>query len=438
MPLAAGQDLVHPHDALAQHVLGDTLQVDVERRVDVEGVRDAGQPRQLLRERLPDQVHEVGRLRLQGALHHLHGLAAHARGRRRRDEAGVGHRTQDDVPALAGPFRRVEGRPYGGRLDGPGNRGGLGERDVADVFPEEQARRFRDAVHGERATLPQVHVVQVELEDLVLRCLPFEDERHELLEQFPAPGPLSGCGLARERLGEEEIPGELLRQRAGALEVPALAAEVGDECSRHPHGIDPRVVIKSAILDGEDRLHHARRYRREWHLPPLLAAGAQERGKQRGVQGDAVGGRSARFDAPDAARRGGGAPGVAHARLLEEDAHGLAVAVAAAGDDGNRSGTDRELASLFDSRPLRVPQIVQPVDDLGRAERLTLAQFERARKHSRQHALPLSVEPRLDLPGEGHVVVAENRTQQDGWNGDRDGQVHGPAAPPPSRSGSPA
>ena len=60
------------------HVLRDALQVDVERRVDVERVGDAGQARQLLGERLADEVHEVRRLRLERALHHLHGLAAHA------------------------------------------------------------------------------------------------------------------------------------------------------------------------------------------------------------------------------------------------------------------------------------------------------------------------------------------------------------------------
>ena len=123
-------------------------------------------------------------------------------------------------------------------------------------------------------------------------------------------------------------------------------------------------------------------------------------------------GRSARFDGADAARRGGGAAGLPHARLLEEDAHGLAVTVAAAGDDGDGSGTDRELAGLLDSRALRVPEIVQPIDDLRGAERLALAQLQRSREHARQHALALAVEPRFDLTGEGHVVVAQNRRGQ--------------------------
>ena len=114
LALAARENLVDAHDPVAHDVLRDALQVDVERRVDVERVGHAGQVRQLLGERLADQVHEVRRLRLERALHHLHRLGAHAGGGVLRDEAGFRHRPQHDVATLARPLGRVERRPHGG------------------------------------------------------------------------------------------------------------------------------------------------------------------------------------------------------------------------------------------------------------------------------------------------------------------------------------
>ena len=293
-------------------------------------------------------------------------------------------------------------------------------------------------MHRERAALPEIHVVQVQLEDLVLRRLPFEDERHELLEQLPAPGPLARGGLAGECLGEEEVPRELLGERAGTLEVSALAAQVRDERARHPHRIDPWMIVETAVLDGEDRLHHAWRYRRERHLPALLAAGAHEGGEQRGIEGDAVGSRppaSIPLTRPGVVA----APTALRTRGCSKRMRTVwPLTVAAAGDDRNRPGTDGELASLLDARPLGISQIVQPIDDLCRAERLTLPQLERACEYPRQHPLPLSMKPRLNLPGEDYVVVAETQPQQDGRDGDCEREVLDPAAPPLSRSGSPA
>ena len=65
-------------------------------------------------------------------------------------------------------------------------RRGLGERDVADVLAEEDARGLADAVDLERPALAEHDVVQVELEDLVLREARLEDQRHELFLQLAA------------------------------------------------------------------------------------------------------------------------------------------------------------------------------------------------------------------------------------------------------------
>ena len=52
--------------------------------------------------------------------------------------------------------------------------------EVRDVLAEEDARRFGHAVDRERAALAEIDVVQIQLEDLVLRRAPLEHERHEL------------------------------------------------------------------------------------------------------------------------------------------------------------------------------------------------------------------------------------------------------------------
>ena len=203
-------------------------------------------------------------------------------------------------------------------------------------------------------------------------------------------------------------------------------------------GSTPGMLVEAPVLDREHRLHHARRNRGERHLPPLLAARAQEGGEERRVERDAVGGLAARLDRADAARRGGSAAGLSHARLFEHDAHGLRPwRLPPRGMTDNGAGADGELAGLLDAGPLRVAEIVQPVDDLGGAERLALAQLERPREDTRQHAFALAVQARVDLPREGHVVVAEDRRQHNRWQRERDDDVLHPAptlAPAGSRS----
>ena len=49
------------------------------------------------------------------------------------------------------------------------------------------------AVDAERATLPEVDLVQVQLENLVLRRLPLEHDGHELFLQLPRVIVLLAC-----------------------------------------------------------------------------------------------------------------------------------------------------------------------------------------------------------------------------------------------------
>ena len=97
------------------------------------------------------------------------------------------HLLQHDVASVACALRRRERRQVVRRVDHARDRRGLGEREVADVLAEEEARALGDAVDRERPALSEVHLVQVELEDLVLRRAPLEHERHELLGELAPP-----------------------------------------------------------------------------------------------------------------------------------------------------------------------------------------------------------------------------------------------------------
>ena len=69
---------------------------------------------------------------------------------------------------------------------------------------------------------------------------------------------------------------------------------------------------------------------------------------------DAIGAAAAAARCARASAAGG--------RLLEHDADDLALELGAARHDRDRAGADRELARLLDVRPLRVAEIVQPID----------------------------------------------------------------------------
>jgi hypothetical protein len=85
-------------------------------------------------------------------------------------------------------------------------------------------------------------------EDLVLRRLALENDRHVLLGE-----------LALERLlgREEEVLDELLCERAAADEILLLATQVRDDSADRPDDIHAGVVVEPAVLDGQHSLNHA-------------------------------------------------------------------------------------------------------------------------------------------------------------------------------------
>ncbi len=144
---------------------------------------------------------------------------------RGRERTHVHHAGEHGGAPALGRFRVLERRVGRGRLGQPGEQGGLGEAQPGDRLAEEGAR---GRLHSEGA-VAEVDLVQVHLEDAVLRVAPLELQReYRLLE------------LALEALvrGEEEHLGELLGDGAAALhDAPApevLVDRAGDAGRIHP------------------------------------------------------------------------------------------------------------------------------------------------------------------------------------------------------------
>ncbi len=86
----------------------------------------------------------------------------------RGDELGLGHRRQHEIASFLRALAIDERRVLIRILDDAGDERGFGQREVADVLAEEDARRLGDAVQRKRAAIAEIDVVQIELEDLFL------------------------------------------------------------------------------------------------------------------------------------------------------------------------------------------------------------------------------------------------------------------------------
>ncbi len=159
-------------------------------------------------------------------------------GHRRRERADVHHTGEHGGPAPLGRLRVVEGRVGRGCLRQAGQERALGQAQLRDRLAEEGAG---GRLHAKGA-VAEVDLVQVHLEDAVLRVAPLELEgEHRLLE------------LALEALvrGEEEDLGELLGDGAAALH-DAPAPEVLVDRARDAGRVHSVVGVEARVLGGDD------------------------------------------------------------------------------------------------------------------------------------------------------------------------------------------
>ena len=291
--------------AVAHGVLRDVLEVQIKRRVDIDRLsrrrREAGI---VFGERLADVIDEVRRLGLESPLHDEQRLVRGAIGCVGRDMAEIRHRVQDDVAALAAAGGVGERRERRRRLDDAGDRRRFRERQVTEVLAEEEPRCLGHADDRERTPLPERHVVEIHLEDVVLRRPAREDDGDPCLEQL-APDRFFAGRLQRHagEFRQEHVAHQLLRDRAAAGHVRPGAADVRQERADDADGIDAGIVVEPVILDREDRLDHAGRNHRQRHRAALLAFAADQRGQDGRVERQAFARSPRRARALDAIRR---------------------------------------------------------------------------------------------------------------------------------------
>ena len=161
-------------------------------------------------------------------------------GHRGRDVALVGHGVDDLRRAFVGAFQIVIGSEFGGRFHQPGEQRGLRQRHVPSVMAEIFARRRLHAI-GART---EIDAVEIEFEDLILGIFALQPQRQDRLLEF-----------ARQRalLRQEQVFGELLRQRRAALHR-AAAGHIPQPRAQNAHGVDAEMGIETSVLDGDERL----------------------------------------------------------------------------------------------------------------------------------------------------------------------------------------
>ncbi len=167
--------------------------------------------------------------------------------RRSIDRPALTHRQQDHSPARDRAFEAHGRRVRRWRFHQTGEQRRLRHVEIPRVLAEETERRRFHAIQA----VPEIHLVQVHLEDLVLRKLPFEAPRKHRLLQLS-----SECFVG----GKEALTRKLLRQRAAALLGPA-SADVIQRRRNDADDVDAAMIVEALVLDRHDRVHQVRRNR---------------------------------------------------------------------------------------------------------------------------------------------------------------------------------
>ena len=232
--------------------------------MDVDGLLLRGQPGKLVGDLLAHHVDEVRRLVVDAARAKP---AAALDCARSATSAGdvflVRHRAQDDVAALDGVLRVDERRVQARVLNDAGDQRRFADGQVRDVLAEEEPRRFGDAVNGERAALAEIDVVQIQLEDLVLRRAPLEHERHERLLHLAAVRTRAGCSSLLNSSVRKNIRASccvIVLPPTGYL-LPPTALMMTARITLK--GFDAGMRVVALVLDREHRLLHPLRNRVE-------------------------------------------------------------------------------------------------------------------------------------------------------------------------------
>lgn len=136
----------------------------------------------------------------------------------------------------------------GGILDYPRQDARAREVEARRTDPEVAFGGRSDPVRA----VPEVHAVEVELQDLLLRQIRLQPDRDRGVLQLPPRGAVVASQVQDLR--------ELLGQRAAALRQGEVA-RVECERSRETDDVDPVMAVEPLVLGGDDRLLEDRRDR---------------------------------------------------------------------------------------------------------------------------------------------------------------------------------
>ena len=162
----------------------------------------------------------------------------------RGDETLALHRGEHEVRALLRELRRGDGIDARRRLERSREQCRLAQVELRRGFAEIASR---GRVHARRA-VAEPDAVEVELQDLVLGEPPLQPKgEHQLLHLAPE----------RAAAGQEQVLGELLRERRAAL-AQAARPDVARHRSRETDGVETVVRAETVVLDGDHGLRQER------------------------------------------------------------------------------------------------------------------------------------------------------------------------------------
>ena len=168
----------------------------------------------------------------------------------------VAHPGEDDVAAGDGAVEVRPRRQRGRRPGQPGDQRALGHREVLGGLAEHPSRHRLHPVDAGA----EVDAVEVELEDLLLGELGFDQHRQHGLAALAQVAP---------PVRQEQRARQLLGDRAAALDRPRRACIANDGASDR-NRVDARMAEEAMVLDGDERMLEVRRDGGERHVVPLL------------------------------------------------------------------------------------------------------------------------------------------------------------------------
>ena len=191
-----------------------------------------------------------------------------------RDDAAFGQERQDQIAPLAGALGKTPRVVIGGTAKCRDQQRYFMQLEIREALAEVEAAAEAEAMHGARAVLAEVNLVDVGRHELGLVVGQVEDHGHDRFAR-----------LARERLlvSQEIALHELLRERAAAL-LYLARAQIDEQRACNAARIDTEVLVETLVLDRLERLDQQRRNVVRLDDEPVLAVRRKDAADRCGIQ----------------------------------------------------------------------------------------------------------------------------------------------------------